>query len=66
MALSLLLEDFIISHLLVPEWDAVSYFEEDVLVQHLYGPFCCQLPRLPLGESRQGSPSVWVCVRVCT
>lgn len=64
MALSLLLEDFIISHFLVPECDAVPYFEEYMPVYHLYRLFYCQLPKLPLGESRWGSPSVWVCVRV--
>lgn len=69
--LSLLLEDFIISPLLVPECDSVPCFEEDVLTQHLYMQLCClffcHLPRLPLGEYRLGNPSVWVgmSVRVC-
>lgn len=39
MALSLLLEGFILSHLSVPECDAGSYFEEDVLTPHLYRLF---------------------------
>lgn len=41
MTLSLLLEDFIISPLLVAECDSVSYFEEDVLTQQLYSQLCC-------------------------
>ena len=66
MALSLLLEVSIISPLLVPECGGVSYFEEDVLTQHLPNQLCCVLISF-LGCHLESTDreAIRVCVCVC-